>query len=99
MTTHNYQMTDGTRASEIILTLNPNWTLHIAHIMAVYDLCRTGMSYSNQDGDVLGAAASAVGKWEVPSYAAKWVSAQCQRRRELEEALKWSLREECAAVE
>ena len=95
---HNYQMTNGTRASEVILSLNPDLTLHIAHIVAVYDLCRNGMSYSNQDGDVLGAAASVTNKWEVADYAAKWVSVQCARRVELEAALEWALSAECAVA-
>ena len=95
---HNYQMTNGTRASEVILSLNPDLTLHIAHIVTVYDLCRNGMSYSNQDGDVLGAAASVTGKWDVADYAAKWVSTQCARRAELDAALAWAFRAECAVA-
>ena len=92
--TGNYQTTKGQRASEVILTLEPKNRLHVAHIMAVYDLCKNGMSYSNQDGDVLSAAIASKSEWVVPMHAKRWVDFHCNRRAELEAALSWAMQQE-----
>lgn len=62
-----------TPSSEIIAKLDRSIPLQLAHIRSIEVLEANGMRYSNEDCDVLGAAAASVGKTEVPSYQRAWV--------------------------
>jgi len=66
-------------ADDIIAMLDPAIPLQCAHIQAVRNLVRDGMRYSNEDGDVLGAAWQVASnrRTEVAPWAAKWVEIMC----------------------
>jgi hypothetical protein len=79
MTYSLYSSNGSIKAEDLINQLDINIPLQAAHRMAVRDLITFGMRYSNEDGDVLGAAYHAIGKTEVHEWAKGWVALMTQR--------------------
>jgi hypothetical protein len=90
--TYNYTIRDWTAAS-MILALDEADPIHRAHIGEIWTLCRNGCTYSNEDGDKLGAAWAALHNYPrpVPDHMAVWVARWDKCPAHIADARRWAL--------
>lgn len=67
-------MTTDQRIDDLISRLDPQYEYQAASIQMLREFkAQKHLRYSNEDCDVLGSAAGAIGKTVVPEYARVWV--------------------------
>ena len=92
---HNYTTRAEGRtitAAELILRLDPACGVQHAHIGEIWRVCKSGINYSGEDGDVLSAAAAEL--WKGPrdpcDFEAAWVARWLNSPAHIADAICWA---------